>query len=119
MSLTNDAIFAFGQMCEQLVADFGKFLTHSHGEASVFSQMSAEQGKALWMTLAKLGVVSSIDTDLGWSTLSALQPNQVTMPSPFNLPNAAARASSAVRDGLPIFRSNEAGKTLFSFLSTV
>lgn len=53
LGLTYDAIFAFGQKCEQILADFGKLLTHSHWEPSEFSQMSAEQGKALWMTLAK------------------------------------------------------------------
>lgn len=53
LGLTYDAIFAFGQRCEQILADLGKLLTDTHWEPSQFSEMSAEQGKALWMTLAK------------------------------------------------------------------
>jgi hypothetical protein len=53
LGLTYDGVFAFGQRCEQILADLGKLLTHTHWEPSEFSEMSAEQGKALWMTLAK------------------------------------------------------------------
>ncbi|MEQ7416992.1 hypothetical protein ABQF04_15630 [Xanthomonas campestris pv. campestris] len=52
LGLTYAVIFAFGQECEQILADLGKLLTHTHWEPSEFSEMSAEQGKALWMTLA-------------------------------------------------------------------
>lgn len=53
LDLTYDAAFAFGQKCELILADLGKLLTHTHWEPSHFSEMSAEQGKALWLTLAK------------------------------------------------------------------
>lgn len=52
LDLTYDGVFEFGRRCERVLADLGKLLTHTHWEPSEFSEMSAEQGRALWLTLA-------------------------------------------------------------------
>lgn len=52
LNLTYDGVFEFGLKCEKILADLGKLLTHTPWEPSEFSEMSAEQGRALWMTLA-------------------------------------------------------------------
>jgi len=51
--LTFNEVFSFGRRCQQLLADLGVLLTHTHWEPDHFSGISAESGKALWMTLAK------------------------------------------------------------------
>lgn len=53
LGLTYDGVFAFGNRCEQILADLCKLLNYLDWEPSEFSDMSVEQGKALWMTLAK------------------------------------------------------------------
>lgn len=45
LGLTFNGVFAFGQKCEQILADLGKLLIHTHWERSEFTEMSAEQGK--------------------------------------------------------------------------
>ena len=52
LGLTFSGVFGFGQRCQQLLADLGVLLTHTHWEPDQFSDISAESGKALWMTLA-------------------------------------------------------------------
>ncbi|MGW8341278.1 hypothetical protein Xkhy_20765 [Xanthomonas axonopodis pv. khayae] len=52
LNLTYDGVFELGLKCEKILAELGKLLTHTHWEPSEFSEMSAEQGSALWMTLA-------------------------------------------------------------------
>lgn len=53
LGLTFNEVFSFGRRCQQLLADLGVLLTHTHWEPDHFSGISAESGKALWMTLAK------------------------------------------------------------------
>lgn len=53
LGLTFNEVFSFGRRCQQLLADLGVLLTHTHWEPDQFSDISAESGRALWMTLAK------------------------------------------------------------------
>jgi len=53
LGLTFSEIFEFGRRCQQLLANLGVLLTHTYWEPDQFSDVSAENGKALWMTLAK------------------------------------------------------------------
>lgn len=53
LELKFNEVFSFGPRCQQLLAHLGVLLTHTHWEPGQLSGVSAESGKALWMTLAK------------------------------------------------------------------
>ncbi|WDI95799.1 hypothetical protein JH280_08510 [Xanthomonas campestris] len=51
--LTYNGIFDFGDRCIGVLAELGLLLTHESWNPNQFSQISANQGRSLWMTLAK------------------------------------------------------------------
>ncbi|MEB1626135.1 hypothetical protein QT932_019295 [Xanthomonas campestris pv. campestris] len=53
LRLTYQEIFDFGDRCLKILAMLGELLTHAHWEPDEFVDISAEQGRTLWMTLAK------------------------------------------------------------------
>jgi hypothetical protein len=53
LSLTYQGIFDFGDRCLKLLSELGLLLTHHSWDPNQFSDISSEQGRALWMTLAK------------------------------------------------------------------
>lgn len=52
IGLTFSEVLAFGDRCQALVAELGLLLTGTNWDPEEFAEVHAEQGRAMWLTLA-------------------------------------------------------------------